>query len=252
VLHVLYLMFNEGYAATSGGQTSRPELTAEAIRLTRGVRRLLHGDGEVAGLLALMLLTEARRPARCLPDGSLVPLAEQDRTRWDSAQTAEGLALVSGALTTAPLGPYQLQAAIAAVHAEVGTAAATDWRQILALYNLLERISPSPVVTLNRAVAVAMVDGPRAALDLLASLETDERMAGHHRLSAVRAHCLELSGDQAAAAAGTREPCAAHEASSPHARQQARARRRGASILLDGPVGPPQGDRHAHHPAHGR
>ena len=202
VLHVLYLMFNEGYAATSGGQTSRPELTAEAIRLTRGVRRLLPGDGEVAGLLALMLLTEARRPARCLPDGSLVPLAEQDRTRWDSAQTAEGLALVSSALTTAPLGPYQLQAAIAAVHAEAGTAAATDWRQILALYNLLERISPSPVVTLNRAVAVAMVDGPRAALDLLASLETDERMAGHHRLSAVRAHCLELAGDHATAAAG--------------------------------------------------
>jgi RNA polymerase sigma factor (sigma-70 family) len=202
VLHVLYLMFNEGYAATSGEQTSRPELTAEAIRLARAVRALLPGDGEVAGLLALMLLTEARRPARCAPDGALVPLAEQDRTRWDSGQIAEGLALVTGALTTAPLGAYQVQAAIAAVHAEAATAAETDWRQILGLYNLLERITPSPVVTLNRAVAVAMVDGPQAALGLLASLETDERMAGHHRFAAVRAHCHELAGERAAAAAG--------------------------------------------------
>ncbi len=202
VLHVLYLMFNEGYAATSGGATSRPELTAEAIRLTRAVHRLLPDVGEVAGLLALMLLTEARRPARCAQDGTLVPLAEQDRTRWNSGQIAEGLALVAGALTTAPLGPYQVQAAIAAVHAEAGTAAATDWPQILALYDLLERMTPSPVVTLNRAVAVAMVQGPRAALDLLAALETDERMADHHRLAAVRAHCHELAGDRATAAAG--------------------------------------------------
>jgi RNA polymerase sigma factor (sigma-70 family) len=202
VLHVLYLMFNEGYAATSGERTSRPELTAEAIRLTRAVRGLLPGDGEVAGLLALMLLTEARRPARCAPDGALVPLAEQDRTRWNSGQIAEGLALVTGALNTAPVGAYQVQAAIAAVHAEAATAAETDWRQILGLYNLLDRITPSPVVTLNRAVAVAMVDGPQAALGLLASLETDERMAGHHRLAAVRAHCHELAGDRAAAAAG--------------------------------------------------
>ena len=205
VLHVLYLMFNEGYAATSGEQTSRPELTAEAIRLTRAVRRLLPGDGEVAGLLALMLLTEARRPARCAPDGALVPLAEQDRTRWNRDQITEGLALVTGALTTAPLGAYQLQAAIAAVHAEATTAAGTDWRQILGLYNLLERVTPSPVVTLNRAVAVAMVDGPQAALGLLASLESDERMAGHHRLAAVRAHCYELAGDRAASAAGCRD-----------------------------------------------
>jgi RNA polymerase sigma factor (sigma-70 family) len=202
VLHVLYLMFNEGYAATSGEQSSRPELTGEAIRLTRAVRGLLPGDGEVAGLLALMLLTEARRPARCGPDGALVPLAEQDRTRWNRDQITEGLALVTGALTTAPLGAYQLQAAIAAVHTEAATAAETDWRQILALYNLLERITPSPVITLNRAVAVAMVDGPQAALRLLASLETDERMAGHHRLTAVRAHCHELAGDRAAAAGG--------------------------------------------------
>ena len=142
---MLYLMFNEGYAATSGEQTSRPGLTAEAIRLTRAVRGLLPGDGEVAGLLALMLLTEARRPARCTPDGALVPLAEQDRTRWNRDQITEGLALVTGALTTAPLGAYQVQAAIAAVHAEAVTAAETDWRQILGLYNLLERITPSPV-----------------------------------------------------------------------------------------------------------
>jgi RNA polymerase sigma factor (sigma-70 family) len=205
VLHVLYLMFNEGYAATSGDETSRPELTAEAIRLTRAVRRLLPDDGEVAGLLALMLLTEARRPARCAPDGTLVPLAEQDRTRWNSGQVGEGLALVAGALTMAPLGAYQVQAAIAAVHAEAVTAAGTDWPQILALYNLLERITPSPVVTLNRAVAVAMVHGPRPALDLLAALETDERMAGHHRLAAVRAHCHELAGDHEAAAAEYRK-----------------------------------------------
>ena len=201
VLHVLYLIFNEGYAATSGGETSRPELTAEAIRLTRAVRRLLPGDGEVAGLLALMLLTEARRPARSGPGGTLVPLAEQNRTRWDQELIGEGLALVTGALTAAPVGAYQIQAAIAAVHAEAATAAETDWPQILALYNLLERISPSPVVTLNRAVAVAMVHGPRPALDLLAALEADERMAGHHRLAAVRAHCHELVGDHGAAAA---------------------------------------------------
>jgi RNA polymerase sigma factor (sigma-70 family) len=204
VLHVLYLMFNEGYAATSGDQASRPELTAAAIRLTRAVRRLLPGDGEVSGLLALMLLTEARRPARCQPDGTLVPLAEQDRTRWNSGQIGEGLALVAGALTTAPLGAYQVQAAIAAVHAEAATAAGTDWPQILALYNLLEQITPGPVVTLNRAVAVAMVHGPRPALDLLATLGTDERMAGHHRLAAVRAHCHELAGAHDAAAADYR------------------------------------------------
>jgi RNA polymerase sigma factor (sigma-70 family) len=204
VLHVLYLMFNEGYAASSGDAASRPELTAEAIRLTRAVRGLLPDDGEVAGLLALMLLTEARSPARCAPDGALVPLAEQDRSRWNSGQIAEGLALVTGALTTAPLGAYQVQAAIAAVHAEAASAADTDWPQILALYGLLGRITPSPVVTLNRAVAVAMVEGPQTALGLLAALEADERMAGHHRLAAVRAHCHELAGDHDAAAAGYR------------------------------------------------
>ncbi len=194
VLQVLYLMFNEGYAATSGPDASRPELTSEAIRLTRAVHTLLPDDGEVAGLLALMLLTEARRPARIQPDGSLIPLAEQDRSRWNRDQIDEGLALVTGALTHALLGPYQIQAAIAAVHAEAPTAGDTDWPQILSLYNLLDHITPSPVVTLNRTVAMAMVHGPEDALDLLATLESDERMAEHHRLAAVRAYLHELNG----------------------------------------------------------
>lgn len=202
VLHVLYLVFNEGYTATSGPHLHRPDLTGEAIRLVRMVHLLLPEDGEVAGLLALMLLTDARRPARTVPDGSLVPLEEQDRTRWDQAAIKEGVALVTDALTHAPIGPYQLQAAIAAVHDEAPTAADTDWRQILALYDLLERLAPNPMVTLNRAVAVAMVRGPDTALDLLASLEADDRMARHYRLAAVRAHLLEMAGDRAAARAG--------------------------------------------------
>jgi RNA polymerase sigma factor (sigma-70 family) len=202
VLHVLYLVFNEGYTATSGPHLHRTELTGEAIRLTRVVRQLLPEDGEVAGLLALMLLTDARRPARTRPDGSLVPLEEQDRTRWDRAAIKEGVALVTDALARAPIGPYQLQAAIAAVHDEAPTAAETDWRQILALYDLLERLAPNPMVTLNRAVAVAMVRGPDAALDLLATLDADDRMARHYRLAAVRAHLLEMAGDRAAARAG--------------------------------------------------
>jgi RNA polymerase sigma factor (sigma-70 family) len=199
VLHVLYLIFNEGYTASSGPDLLRSELTAEAIRLTREVRRLLPDDGEVAGLLALMLLTDARRPARIRPDASLVPLAEQDRERWNSDSIQEGLALVTGALAQAPIGPYQLQAAIAAVHAEATRAEDTDWPQILALYELLERISPNPMVTLNHAVAVAMVRGPQAGLDLLRTLDTDDRVAGHHRLDAVRAHLLEMAGDNDAA-----------------------------------------------------
>ena len=199
VLHVLYLIFNEGYTASSGPDLLRSELTAEAIRLTREVRRLLPDDGEVAGLLALMLLTDARRPARTRPDGGLIPLAEQDRELWDAEPIHEGLALVTGALAQAPLGPYQLQAAIAAVHAEAARAEDTDWPQIVALYELLERISPNPVVTLNHAVAVAMVRGPEAALELLGTLETDDRIAGHHRLDAVRAHLLEMAGDLDAA-----------------------------------------------------
>ena len=199
VLQVLYLIFNEGYAASSGPDLQRADLTSEAIRLARELHRLLPGDGEVAGLLALMLLTDARRPARTRPDGSLVPLAEQDRSRWDAGAVAEGVALVTGTLARAPLGPYQLQAAIAAVHDEAARAEDTDWRQILVLYELLERVAPSPVVTLNHAVAVAMVRGPRAGLELLATLDGDDRLAGHHRLDAVRAHLLELAGDREAA-----------------------------------------------------
>jgi RNA polymerase sigma factor (sigma-70 family) len=199
VLQVLYLIFNEGYTATSGPGLGRAELTAEAIWLVRELRRLLPEDGEVAGLLALMLLTDARRPARTTPDGALVPLAEQDRERWNRELIREGEALITKALSTAPLGPYQVQASIAAVHDGAERAEETDWPQILALYGLLERISDNPMVTLNRAVAVAMVRGPQAGLALLSSLESDPRMAGHHRIDAVRAHLLEMAGDYTAA-----------------------------------------------------
>jgi RNA polymerase sigma factor (sigma-70 family) len=201
VLHVLYLIFNEGYTATSGEVLSRVELTSEAIRLTRQLCESLPDEGEVAGLLALMLLTDARRGARTGPDGALIPLAEQDRRRWDRAAIAEGVAIIEATLPIAKPGPYQLQAAIAAVHAEAARAEDTDWPQILALYEVLERISPNPMVTLNHAVAVAMVRGPRAGLDLLETLDADDRMAGHHRLDAVRAHLLEMAGDLAAARA---------------------------------------------------
>jgi RNA polymerase sigma factor (sigma-70 family) len=198
VEHVLYLMFNEGYTATSGPELQRVELTREAIRLTRLLREQLPGDGEVQGLLALMLLTDARRPARTDSEGRLVPLAEQDRARWNAQEIAEGVALVGDALSRTSLGPYQLQAAIAAVHAEARDAAQTDWRQIVALYRLLERVSGSnPMVKLNEAVAVAMVDGPRAGLELLEGL--DDALAQSHRLVAVRAHLLELDGDLAGA-----------------------------------------------------
>jgi RNA polymerase sigma factor (sigma-70 family) len=199
VLHVLYLIFNEGYTTTSGPELHRSELTAEAIRITREVHRLLPGDGEVAGLLALMLLTDARRPARARPDGELVPLAEQDRTLWTQEPIREGIGLISRTLATAAIGPYQIQAAIAAVHAEAPKAADTDWPQIVGLYELLERTSPNPMVTLNHAVAVAMVRGPQAGLDLLMPLDADNRVAGHHRLEAVRAHLLEMAGDLEAA-----------------------------------------------------
>lgn len=195
VLQVLYLIFNEGYTASSGPDLHRAELTGEAIRLTRMLHTLLPHEGEVSGLLALMLLTDAHRAARVGPGGELVPLAEQDRTLWDAAAIEEGVALVTESLTWSAPGPYQLQAAIAAVHAEAPSAAETDWPQILALYRLLARIAPNPMVTLNQAVAVAMVDGPRAGLALLAPLAEDARTAGHHRVDAVRAHLLELAGE---------------------------------------------------------
>jgi RNA polymerase sigma factor (sigma-70 family) len=204
VLHVLYLIFNEGYTASSGPDLQRADLTMEAIRLARDIHRLLPDDGEVAGLLALMLLTDARRAARTLPDGSLIPLADQDRQLWNQDQIREGVALVTETLARAPVGPYQVQAAIAAIHDEATRAEETDWRQIVVLYDLLSGIAPNPMITLNRAVAVAMVDGPRAGLDLLATLDADERMTGHHRVEAVRAHLLELAGDPAAARASYR------------------------------------------------
>ncbi|WP_083751121.1 RNA polymerase sigma factor [Kribbella sp. ALI-6-A] len=195
VLHVLYLIFNEGYTASSGDDLHSAELTTEAIRLARGVRRLLPDDGEVAGLLALMLLTDARRPARTAPDGSLIPLAEQDRSKWNEAAIAEGEQLVSDALARTQLGPYQVQAAIAAVHGTAKRAEDTDWRQIVALYQVLEQISDNPMVRLNHAVAVGMAVGPKEGLALLEPLDTDGRMKDHHRLEAVRAHLLEMSGD---------------------------------------------------------
>jgi RNA polymerase sigma factor (sigma-70 family) len=196
VLQVLYLIFNEGYTTSSGAELQRGDLTAEAIRLTREVHRLLPDDGEVAGLLALMLLTDARRPARTLDDGTLVPLADQDRDRWIRAMIDEGVELITRTLPKGPPGPYQLQAAIAAVHDEAPRAADTDWLQILALYQLLARVAPNPMVTLNHAVALAMVKGPEAGLHMLTALDDDERMTKHHRLAAVRAHLLEMAGSR--------------------------------------------------------
>ena len=192
VLHVLYLMFNEGYAASTGPRVARGDLSIEAIRLTRALHAGLPEEPEVAGLLALMLLTEARRPARTGPGGELVPLDEQDRTRWDRGLIAEGTALLSAVLPRQAVGEYQLQAAVAAVHDEAATAGQTDWPQILALYTVLERLTGNPMVTLNRAIATAMVDGPAAGLSALTAL--DSRLAGHHRLDAVRAHLLEMDG----------------------------------------------------------
>ncbi|MEO3808019.1 DUF6596 domain-containing protein [Sphaerisporangium sp. B11E5] len=205
VLHVLYLVFNEGYTASTGTDLTAPRLSDEAIRLTRLLRRLLPDDAEVAGLLALMLLTDARRPARTGPDGGLVPLEDQDRGLWDQHLIAEGVSLVTEALPRGPVGPYQLQAAIAAIHDEAKDVDTTDWPQILALYDLLEHAAPNPMVTLNRAVAVAKAQGPAAGLALLATLESDARMSRHHRLLATRAHLLELSGDPTAAEAAYRE-----------------------------------------------
>jgi RNA polymerase sigma factor (sigma-70 family) len=194
VLHVLYLIFNEGYNATSGPELQRVELTAEAIRLTRAVRQLLPAAGEVAGLLALMLLTDSRRATRSA-GGVLVPLAEQDRDRWDRAQIDEGVALVTQTLAQGPPGPYLLQAAIAAVHSEAKSTEDTDWAQVLILYKLLDRMAPNPMVTLNRAIATAMVHGAAEGIALLDTLAGDKRVAGHYRLSAVRAHLLDMAGE---------------------------------------------------------
>ncbi|MFF9621493.1 RNA polymerase sigma factor [Streptomyces griseosporeus] len=197
VLHTLYLIFNEGYTATSGASLQRRDLAGEAIRLTRTVHRLLPDDAEVAGLLALMLLTDARRDARSGPHGELIPLGEQDRDRWDHAAIREGVELVTRALARRRPGPYQLRAAIAAVHDEAPSEEATDWREILGLYDLLVRLVPGPVEQLNRVVAVAMVHGPRAGLAELDRLDGDPG----HRADAVRAHLLERAGDRAAARA---------------------------------------------------
>lgn len=199
VLHVLYLIFSEGYTSSNGPSLQRCELSNEAIRLTRAVHHLLPDAGEVAGLLALMLLTDARRPARTGPEGELIPLTEQDRRLWDRQAIAEGVALVTATLSRGSIGAYQLQAAIAAVHDEAPRAEETDWPQILALYGVLMRLSDNPMVTLNHAIATAMVHGPPAGLELLKALDADGRLAGHHRLDAVRAHLLELAGDHAAA-----------------------------------------------------
>ena len=205
VRQVLYLIFNEGSTASSGAKLHRVELTAEAIRLTRQLRARLPGDGEVAGLLAVMLLTDARRPARTAADGGLVPLAEQDRSRWDRAAIDEGVRIVTAALRDTPVGPLQVQAAIAAIHDEARDAADTDWPQILRLYGLLHVLAPGPMVTLNRIVALGEVHGPHAALRALESAAADPALAAHHRLAAVRAHLLERSGDPAAARLAYRE-----------------------------------------------
>ena len=199
VLHVLYLVFNEGYTTSAGTALHRTDLSNEAIRLTRAVHSLLPDSGDVAGLLALMLLTDARRAARTGPSGELIPLDEQDRTRWDRQAIADGVALAGAALSRGAVGEYQLLAAIAAVHDEAECAEDTDWPQILALYGMLMRLSDNPMVGLNHAIATAMVNGPEAGLALLAPLDNDARLRGNHRLDAVRAHLLERAGEHEAA-----------------------------------------------------
>ena len=199
VLHVLYLIFSEGYTSSVGESLNRPDLSNEAIRLTRMLHAQLPGDGEVTGLLALMLLTDARRLARTGPHGELIPLDEQDRTKWDQHLIAEGTALVSRAFVGGLIGSYQLQAAIAAVNDRAHRAEDTDWRQILELYSTLDAIAKNPMVQLNRAIAVAMVEGPARGLQLVNALDVDGGLKGHYRLDAVRAHFYEMSGDDARA-----------------------------------------------------
>ncbi len=195
VLHVLYLIFNEGYSSSVGPHLQRLELSREAIHLTRSVHALLPEDAEVAGLLALMLLTHARSTARMGTDEEVIPLPKQDRTLWDQTKISEGIALLTEALSKGSIGAYQLQAAVAAVHDEAARAEDTDWPQILALYELLKRMSDNPMVMLNYAIAAAMVHGPSKGLELLRALDSDPRLAGHHRLDAVRAHLLEMAGE---------------------------------------------------------
>lgn len=195
VLHVLYLIFSEGYTSSVGAHLQRLDLSREAIRLTRGAKTLLPDDAEVSGLLALMLLTDARRAARTGADEELIPLDKQDRTLWDQVEISEGTELLTAALSKGSVGLYQLQAAISAVHDEAPRAEDTDWPQILGLYELLKRVSPSPMVTLNHAIAAAMVHGPAKGLELLKALDSDARLSGHYRLDAVRAHLLEMIGD---------------------------------------------------------
>ena len=199
VLHVLYLIFNEGYTSSGGAHLRRADLSGEAVRLTRILQQLQPDDTEVSGLLALLLLTDARRLARTGAEDELIPLAQQDRTLWDRQQIAEGVALLSATLPKGAVGPYQLQAAIAAIHDEAVRAEETDWQQIVALYDLLRRMSDNPMIALNRAIAVAMVHGATKGLELLDALKTDVRLADHHRLESVRAHLLELAGDREAA-----------------------------------------------------
>jgi RNA polymerase sigma factor (sigma-70 family) len=201
VLHVLYLVFNEGYTSSAGPHLQRPDLASEAIRLTRAVHESLPAEPEAAGLLALMLLTDARRFARTGPDGELIPLDKQDRALWDRTQISEGTALISATLPRRSVGPYQLQAAIAAVHDAAARAEDTDWREILALYGVLDSLSDNPMITLNHAIATAMVHGPAAGLERIALLDQDARIRGHHRMDAVRAHLLEMAGDHEAAIA---------------------------------------------------
>ncbi|CRK56259.1 RNA polymerase sigma-70 factor, ECF subfamily [Alloactinosynnema sp. L-07] len=198
VLHVLYLMFNEGYASSTGPTLVRTDLSGEAIRLTRATRAAVPDHAELGGLLALMLLTDARRPARTAADGTLIPLAEQDRSTWDHALIAEGSALITDVIARGAVGPYQLQAAIAALHGEAPDTEKTDWPQILALYGLLEQMTPNPMVTLNRAIAASMVHGPIVGLSMLESL--DDQLKDHHRLHAVRAHLHERAGNLTEAA----------------------------------------------------
>jgi RNA polymerase sigma factor (sigma-70 family) len=205
VLHVLYLTFNEGYTTTTGAGLTAIELSSEAIRLTRLLHRLLPEESEVAGLLALMLLTDARRAARTGADASLIPLDQQDRSAWDTGRIGEGVALISAVLPRGQPGPYQVQAAIAAVHDEAESVESTDWAEVLGLYEVLERLTPGPIVSLNRAVAVAMVAGPAAGLEVVRQLVSGGELARHHRLYSTRAHLLEMCGDFAGALGDYRE-----------------------------------------------